>query len=78
VDINYGYAAVYSTPDANLPEEGIVAIQPPQQPGWLVQTLDFSKTEAVRADGQVFNFKDGMGLVYGVEKEPVEVLRVWC
>lgn len=58
VDVNYGYAACYTTPDKNLPEEGILAIKSPQEPGWLVQTLDFSLIEDVRADGHVFNFKD--------------------
>lgn len=58
VDINYGYTAMYCPPDKNLPEEGIVAQTPPQQAGWLVETLDFSLIEIVRTDGQVFNYQD--------------------
>ncbi|HAO47849.1 MAG TPA: nitrilase, partial [Runella sp.] len=58
VDINYGYTAMYCPPDKNLPEEGIVAQTLPQQAGWLVETLDFSLIEAVRTDGQVFNYQD--------------------
>lgn len=58
VDINYGYTAMYCPPDKNLPEEGIVAQKPPQQAGWLVESLDFSLIDTVRADGQVFNYQD--------------------
>ncbi|MCF0042116.1 carbon-nitrogen hydrolase family protein [Dyadobacter fanqingshengii] len=58
VDINYGYAAFYSTPDKDLPEEGIIAIKSPQQEGWLIQELDFTKIGEVRRDGHVFNFSD--------------------
>lgn len=58
VDINYGFAAFYTTPDKDLPEEGIIATMPAQKEGWLIQELDFGKIENVRTDGQVFNFKD--------------------
>lgn len=62
VDVNCGFAAVYSTPDAGLPETDILAQKTPREPGWLVQELDFQKIEHVRADGQVFNFKDQLCL----------------
>lgn len=58
VDINYGYAACYTTPDKNMPEEGIIATMPAQKEGWLIQELDFTLLDEVRADGHVFNFKD--------------------
>ncbi|WP_031528207.1 carbon-nitrogen hydrolase family protein [Dyadobacter crusticola] len=58
VDINYGFAACYSTPDIDLPEEGIVAAMEPQVAGWLIQELDFAKLDVARNDGHVFNFKD--------------------
>jgi predicted amidohydrolase len=58
VDINYGFAAFYSTPDKNLPEDGIISAMTPQKEGWLVQDLDFSKIHDVRKDGQVLNFRD--------------------
>lgn len=64
VDLNYGFAAVYTTPDAGLPEEGIVAQQTPHQTGWLVQDLDFQKIKTARSAGQVFNFKDQQRLGY--------------
>ena len=58
VDINYGYAGFYSTPDKGLPDEGILATMPAQTEGWLVQELDLDLIEAVRKDGSVFNFQD--------------------
>ncbi|MCU0470438.1 MAG: carbon-nitrogen hydrolase family protein [Arcicella sp.] len=69
VDINFGYTAIYCPADKNLPEEGIVAIQPPQQEGWLIQSLDFELINAVRTDGQVFNFKDLQGIKSNLAEE---------
>jgi predicted amidohydrolase len=69
VDINFGYTAIYCPADKNLPEEGIVAIQPPQQEGWLIQSLDFELISAVRTDGQVFNFKDLQGIKSNLAEE---------
>jgi predicted amidohydrolase len=57
-DVNYGYAGIYTPPDRGLPEEGILATMAHQEPGWLVQMLDFDLIEAVRKDGQVLNFRD--------------------
>lgn len=76
VDINYGFASVYSTPDAGLPEEGILSQMTPQEPGWLVQELDFEKIRAVRVSGQVFNFKDSQRLEYRFHGKVIEVVRV--
>jgi predicted amidohydrolase len=75
VDVNYGYAAVYSTPDAGLPEEGIVAALDPQQRAWLVQMLDFDKIRTVRESGQVFNFRNQRQIGYTLRGKEVEVLR---
>ncbi|MFN8354850.1 MAG: carbon-nitrogen hydrolase family protein [Spirosomataceae bacterium] len=75
VDINYGYAACYSSPDKGLPPEGIVAIQPPQTPGWLVTSLDMKALETVRTDGQVFNFKDLQQTLTSLKGEPIQVVR---
>ena len=58
VDINWGYTAVYCTPDLDMPEEGILSSMPAQTEGWLIQHLDFNSVETVRNFGQVFNFKD--------------------
>ena len=73
VDINYGYAAFYSTPDKDLPEEGIIATKPAQQEGWLIQELDFSQTEEVRRDGHVFNFNDQQKIRMDLFGEPISV-----
>ncbi|REA62306.1 nitrilase [Dyadobacter luteus] len=58
VDINYGFAAFYSTPDKDLPEEGIISTMMPQLEGWHTTELDLDKLDEVRNNGQVFNFKD--------------------
>ncbi|MCF2496230.1 carbon-nitrogen hydrolase family protein [Dyadobacter chenhuakuii] len=76
VDINYGYAAYYSTPDKGLPEEGIIAAEIPQKEGWLVQELDFSKIDEVRRDGHVLNFNDQQRITVEMRSEQVHVLHV--
>lgn len=58
VDINYGFAGVYSSPDRNLPEEGILSTGTPELAGWHYEELDFSLNEEIRCQGQVFNFQD--------------------
>lgn len=75
VDLNYGFAAMYSPPDKNLPAEGIVNTMTPQQPGWLVQSLDLSLLDTVRADGQVFNFKDHQRLKLSFVQEEITVVK---
>ncbi|CAG5007711.1 hypothetical protein DYBT9275_04109 [Dyadobacter sp. CECT 9275] len=75
VDINYGYAAFYATPDKDLPEEGILASMSPQQEGWLVHTLDFTKIENVRSDGQVFNFADTQKTTIGFRDHEITIRR---
>ncbi|MFT4032189.1 MAG: carbon-nitrogen hydrolase family protein [Siphonobacter sp.] len=76
VDINYGFAGIYATPDRFLPEEGIIATQTPQAENWLIHSLDFSLIEAVRAEGSVFNFKDHQLIYAGLSNENVVVKRV--
>lgn len=73
VDINYGFAAFYSTPDNDLPEEGVISTMSPQQEGWLIEKLDLSKIEAVRQNGQVFNYKDQQQLRVGFADNTVEI-----
>ena len=75
VDINYGFAAVYSTPDRDLPEEGIVGRMTPQQPGWLTQMLDLERLATVRQDGQTLNFRDQAEIGYAMADGAAAVLR---
>lgn len=74
VDINYGYAAFYTTPDKNLPEEGILASKAAQEPGWLIQSLDFSLIDDVRSDGHVFNFKDQARVASALRDDEITVV----
>lgn len=64
VDINFGYSAVYTTPDAHMPEQGIVATETPQLPLWLHESLSLDALTMVRNDGQVFNFHDHQQIAY--------------
>lgn len=75
VDVNYGYAAFYSTPDKDLPEEGVLAQNSPQNEEWLIHTLDLSKLETVRNDGHVFNFKDHQNIETRLKEEQISVLK---
>jgi len=75
VDINYGFAAFYSTPDKDMPEEGIIASLEPQKAGWLIQDLDFSIIKTVRETGQVFNFMDHQHLHMGFKNEEIAIIR---
>lgn len=75
VDENYGYAAVYSTPDLGMPEQGIFIQGEPQIPAWVYQTLDFSLLEQVRANGQVFNFRDQQQLIGSLTTNTGEIRR---
>lgn len=74
VDLNYGYAAFYTTPDKDLPEEGIIASETPQKEGWLIQTINFSLTDEVRRDGHVFNFKDQSRLTMELAADKISVV----
>ena len=76
VDLNHGILGIYCPPDKGLPEEGVLATHAQQQPGYLCQTLDFDLTRAVRADGQVFNYRDLQGLQVGYLGETVELRRI--
>lgn len=57
VDINYGYAAIYSTPDLGFPDDGIVEMGEPQKNMWLFAELEMEKIHEVRKNGSVLNFK---------------------
>lgn len=58
VDINYGFAGFYTTPDINFPENGILLEGQHQQIGWEILKLNMDKIDTVRKEGQVLNFRD--------------------
>ena len=76
VDLNYGYAAFYSTPDKGLPEDGVLALGLAQEPGWTTHSLDFEKLTEVRADGQVFNFKDFQNIYEPLTRNQMTVSKM--
>lgn len=78
VDINYGYAAAYATPDLDFPEEGILKTGNPQEESWLYTKLDIEKIQKVRNVGQVLNFHSHQSLTYGFKEEGVEIRMVEC
>ena len=57
VDINYGYAGFYATPDVGFPDDGILQVGEANIPGWITQSLRLSHIDRVRSSGAVFNFK---------------------
>lgn len=63
VDINYGYAGFYATPDVGFPDDGILQIGEANKPGWITQSLRLSHIGRVRGSGAVFNFKQHLPLV---------------
>lgn len=76
VDLNYGYAGFYSTPDRFLPEEGILQLGTAQDSTWVYSTLDLSLIPQVRNDGQVFCFKDFQKVSLGLKDEEITIRHV--
>lgn len=74
VDINYGYTGFYSTPDKQLPEEGVIATGIPQAEEWQVTELNFDLIKHVREDGQVLNYKDHRPLMTAFKQEDVNIV----
>ena len=58
VDDNHGAAAIYAPPDRGLPDDGVVAIGPLDQPATVVARLDLGLVDRVRADGAVLGHRD--------------------
>ena len=58
VDENAGSAGVFAPPDRGMPDDGVVAIGPNGEPGWVVADLDLDAITAVRGDGQVLGHLD--------------------
>lgn len=57
VDINFGYTAVYTSPDGNFQDEGKMQVGKQQENGWIFQDINPEASEEIRTDGHVFNFK---------------------
>lgn len=77
VDINFGYAACYATPDKGFSEEGIEKIGVAQAEAWLVTELDLEKIQEVRSDGQVLNFRDQHEILVSLASDSIEVKHVF-
>jgi predicted amidohydrolase len=58
VDENHGSAAVFAPPDRGMPENGVVAMGPYDEPGWVVADLDLDAVAAARDDGLVLGHRD--------------------
>lgn len=58
IDINVGSAGVYGPVDRGFPDDGVIAEGTLNAAQWVFAELDMVALEEVRADGQVFNFRD--------------------
>ncbi len=58
VDINIGAAAVYTPVDRGFPDNGILAIGELNAVQWVYAEISLTACEQVRAEGQVFNYRD--------------------
>jgi predicted amidohydrolase len=58
VDVNIGAAAVYTPVDRGFPDNGILAIGELNKAQWVMAEISLSACEAVRQQGQVFNYRD--------------------
>jgi predicted amidohydrolase len=58
VDINIGAAAVYTPVDRGFPDNGILAIGELNAVQWVYAEISLTACEKVRAEGQVFNYRD--------------------
>lgn len=76
VDLNYGYTAVYSTPDGDFPEDGILASSVHQEEGWLIHTIDLDQNTLLRQNGQVLNFKHSQRQQINLEDSRIELVNL--
>lgn len=58
VDVNIGAAGIYTPVDYGFPDNGILAIGEFNKPQWVYAEIDLQNCEKVRAEGQVFNYRD--------------------
>ncbi len=58
VDVNVGAAAIYTPVDRGFPNDGIAAIGELNAIQWVYADISLSGIATVRAEGQVFNYRD--------------------
>ena len=58
VDVNVGAAAIYTPVDRGFPDDGIAAMGELNRSQWVFAEISLSGIETVRAQGQVFNYRD--------------------
>lgn len=58
VDVNVGAAAIYTPVDRGFPDNGILAIGELNAVQWVFAEISLDDCERVRAEGQVFNYRD--------------------
>ena len=58
IDINVGAAGVFTPIDYGFPSDGVMATGEMNQDMWLVVELNLAEIARVRAEGQVFNYRD--------------------
>ncbi len=58
VDVNIGAAGIYTPVDYGFPDNGILASGEFNKSQWVFADIDLELCEKVRAEGQVFNYRD--------------------
>lgn len=58
VDLNIGAAGIYTPVDYGFPDDGVLASGEMNVPQWVYAEIDLALCERVRAEGQVFNYRD--------------------
>ncbi len=58
VDINTGRASIYTPVDYGFPDNGLLVEGSPDRAEWIYAELDLESIARVRAEGQVFNYRD--------------------
>jgi len=58
IDVNIGAAGIYTPVDRGFPDDGILAMGELNAVQWVFAEISLEACEKVRADGQVFNYRD--------------------
>jgi len=58
VDVNIGASAIYTPVDRGFPDDGILAAGKLNAVQWVIAEVSLSACDAVREQGQVFNYRD--------------------